>query len=249
MKILVMIPAYNEQESIMNVINEIKKNYSSAEYVVINDCSKDNTKTLLKENRAEYIDLPFNLGIGGGVQTGYLYALENDYDVAIQVDGDGQHDTVILHKMVDILEHGEADIVIGSRFIEKQGFLSTPLRRMGILFLSKIIKLTTGKKIYDVTSGLRAVNRKLIKLYADEYPVDYPEPEAIVRAAMEGYCIKEIPVCMKEREHGESSIHFRSSVYYMIKVSLAIFLCRFANKQYYRQSKCVDKFKGSDKKL
>ena len=230
MKALVMIPAYNEQDSIMKVINELKANAPDMDYLVINDCSTDNTKTVLQQNQAEYLDLPFNLGIGGGVQAGYLYALEHGYDIAVQVDGDGQHDTAVLQKMVQMIQHKEADAVIGSRFIEKKGFLSTPLRRVGITFLSVIIRLLTGKRIYDVTSGLRAVNQKLIALYAKEYPVDYPEPEAIVRAAMGGYIIKEIPVHMKEREYGKSSIQFFQSVYYMVKVTLAVILCSLENK-------------------
>jgi len=230
MKVLVMIPAYNEQDNILEVLEDLKKNCPVAGYIVINDCSKDATKALLKENGAEFIDLPLHLGIGGGVQTGYMYALEYGYDIAVQVDGDGQHDTAALQQMIRILEQGEADAVIGSRFLEKKGFLSTPFRRAGISFLSWMIRLVTGRQIYDVTSGFRAVNRKLIELYAGEYSVDYPEPEAVVRAVMEGCEIKEIPVCMKERKHGESSIHFIQSVYYMIKVTLAIFLCRLANK-------------------
>lgn len=171
---------------------------------------------------------PVNLGIGGTVQGGYVYALKNGYDIAIQVDGDGQHDISYLKDMIEPIEKGEADIVIGSRFIEKQGFQSSAGRRFGINFLSRLIKLCTAIQIKDVTSGFRAVNHKFIKIYADDYPQDYPEPEAIVAGVMHGGVIKEIPVMMKERTGGASSINLRKSVYYMIKVSLAIIICRIS---------------------
>lgn len=231
MKVLVMIPAYNEEENIKNVILKLKKDYPEADYVVINDCSKDGTLEELKKIKANYIDLPLNLGIGGGVQTGYKYALQNNYDIAIQVDGDGQHDTAYLKTVIEPIEEGKADIVIGSRFIKKEGFQSSELRRLGINILSTLIKVCCGTKVLDVTSGLRAVNRKYIELYAKEYPVDYPEPEAIVRASLEGAKIYEVPVVMKERIAGSSSISSWKSVYYMLKVSLAIIMCRLSNKR------------------
>lgn len=180
---------------------------------------------------ASYLNLPVNLGIGGGVQTGYKYALLNDYDIAVQIDGDGQHDTKYLQKVIQPILDGEKDIVIGSRFLEKEGFQSSGLRRAGITFLSMLIRMCCGVKVYDVTSGFRAVNREYIKLYAEDYPVDYPEPEAIVMAALNGAAIGEVPVIMRERESGESSISAARSVYYMIKVSLAVILCRFTHKK------------------
>lgn len=228
MRVLVIIPAYNEQDSIMKVINDLRRDYPRADYVVINDCSRDRTKQVLRENKASYLDLPLNLGIGGGVQTGYRYALENGYDIAVQVDGDGQHDTAELGRMVELIEEG-ADIVIGSRFMEKEGFQSTAMRRAGIVFLSNLIRMVTGKRILDVTSGFRAVNRTYMELYAKDYPSDYPEPEAIVMALREGADIRETPVQMRGREYGKSSINFHKSIYYMIKVSLAICLCCLAN--------------------
>lgn len=164
-KVLVIIPAYNEQDSIMKVIDGLRRDYPRADYVVINDCSRDRTKEVLRENGASYLDLPLNVGIGGGVQAGYRYALENGYDIAIQVDGDGQHDTAGLGRMVELIESG-ADIVIGSRFVEKEGFQSTAMRRAGIVFLSGLIRIVTGKRILDVTSGFRAVNRTYMELYA-----------------------------------------------------------------------------------
>lgn len=230
-KILVIIPAYNEQDSIINVINKLKNDCPRADYVVINDCSKDNTLSVLKENNTSFVNLPINLGIGGGVQTGYKYALENGYDIAIQIDGDGQHDTAYLDKVIAPIEEGVADIAIGSRFIDKEGFQSSGMRRAGIKFLSALIKICCGTKVRDVTSGFRAVNRKYIKMYAYDYPTDYPEPEAIVQASVDGARIAEVPVIMKERETGQSSIYAWKSIYYMIKVSLAIIICRISKRR------------------
>lgn len=228
MKILIIIPAYNEAENIEKLINDIRESCPFADYLVVNDCSKDETEEILHRVDANYMCNSVNLGIGGTVQGGYVYALKNGYDIAIQVDGDGQHDISYLKNMVEPIEKGEADIVIGSRFIEKQGFQSSAGRRFGINFLSSLIKLCTGIRVRDVTSGFRAVNRKFIKIYADDYPQDYPEPEAIVVGVMHGGVIKEIPVMMKERGGGTSSINLWKSIYYMIKVSLAIITCRIS---------------------
>lgn len=192
---------------------------------MINDCSVDQTDAVLRKIHASYVKLPVNLGIGGAVQTGYLYALQNQYDVAVQIDGDGQHDTLYLKTVIQPIIEGKADIVIGSRFLDKKGFQSSQMRRFGIGFLSRLIKICCGAEIKDVTSGFRAVNRKFIQLYANEYAMDYPEPIAIVRAALEGARIVEAPVVMKERQGGKSSISARKSFYYMIKVSLDIILC------------------------
>jgi len=227
MKILIIIPAYNEGKNIERVVDNLIKNYPQYDYVIINDCSTDQTKEIIKNNRYNYIDLPVNLGIGGGVQTGYKYALENEYDIAIQMDGDGQHNPQYYYQAVKLIENGQADVVIGSRFLEKEGFQSSKLRRIGITFLSKLIKIICGADIKDVTSGYRIVDRKFIKIYANEYAQDYPEPEAIVNAKINKAIIKEIPVIMNERIGGESSISPLKSVYYMIKVTLAIIIYRF----------------------
>lgn len=226
MKVLIIIPAYNEEKNIKSVVDNLKKNYPQFDYVVINDCSVDNTKYILEEKNYNYIDLPVNLGIGGGVQTGYKYALQNGYDIAIQMDGDGQHDPRYFEEIVQLVQCGKADIAIGSRFITKEGFQSTRLRRIGIIFLSNLIKFVTKRKIKDVTSGYRVVNKKFIEIYANEYAQDYPEPEAIVNGAMNDAKIIEYPVIMKEREGGESSISLIKSIYYMIKVSIAILIYR-----------------------
>lgn len=227
-KVLIIIPAYNEAENIEKVVDNIIQNFPQYDYVVINDGSRDNTRDVCKKRGYQFVNLSINLGIGGAVQTGYKYARDKGYKVAVQIDGDGQHDISYLEKMLPYLESGKADIVIGSRFIEKEGFQSSAARRTGIKILSALIFMCTGCRVKDVTSGFRAVNEKYINIYAENYPNDYPEPEAIVAAVMHGGVIKEYPVVMRERENGTSSINFMKSVYYMIKVSLAILVCRIS---------------------
>lgn len=224
MKKLVIIPAYNESINILNTVRDIREKASDFDYVVINDCSKDDTLNVLKENNLNYINLPVNLGIGGAVQTGYKYAYDYGYEIAVQVDGDGQHDPAYLSQLLNTLVDQKADMVIGSRFITNQGFQSTFMRRVGIVYFTKLIKKLTGKKITDPTSGFRMVNSNVIELFAMQYPKDYPEPESIVTLLKKGKKIVEVPVQMKARQGGESSINMINSVYYMIKVSLAILI-------------------------
>lgn len=227
-KVLIIIPAYNEAENIERVVDNIVENFSGYDYIVVNDGSKDNTVDVCRKRKYNFLDLSINLGIGGAVQTGYKYAKDNGYDIAVQIDGDGQHDIAYLENMLQYLISGEADIVIGSRFIEFEGFQSSAARRTGIKILSTLIFMCTGCKVRDVTSGFRAVNKRFIDIYARSYPNDYPEPEAIVAAVMQGGKIKECPVIMRERENGTSSINFVKSIYYMIKVTLAILVCRLS---------------------
>lgn len=227
-KVLIMIPAHNEEANIKRVIESCEKKCPYCDFLVINDCSQDKTEQILDSEKAAYISLPINLGIGGAIQAGYRYARKYNYDIAIQVDGDNQHDVSYIDDMVRTIDEESADIVIGSRFIKKEGFQSSTTRRMGINFLSFLIFLCTGEKVHDVTSGFRAVNRYFIDFYANNYPDDYPEPEAIVAAVMHKGKIKEIPVVMHERNGGKSSITFKRSIYYMIKVSLAIIICRIS---------------------
>ena len=222
MKKLVVIPAYNESENIVNTVKDILDNAPDYDYVVINDCSTDHTLEVLKSNNINYLNLPINLGIGGAVQTGYKYALENDYDYVVQFDGDGQHDAKSLKTMEKELENESADMVIGSRFINNQGFQSSRMRRIGIAFFTVLIKWLTRQKITDPTSGLRLINHKVLALFAADYPSDYPEPETAVSVLKKGYRVKEVPVIMRERQGGESSINFWKSGWYMIKVTLAI---------------------------
>ena len=225
MRLLVIIPAYNEEGNILHTLEDLKKEFPQADTLVVNDCSKDSTLRILKENGVNYTDLPVNLGIGGAVQAGYLYAAQNGYDIAVQFDGDGQHRADCLEKLIQPIIDGKADMTVGSRFLpesNQDGFQSSAARRFGIRLLSFLIKLVTGKKIYDVTSGFRAVNRKLTEFYSENYAQDFPEPEAIVMAVNNGFTVTEVPVIMNERAAGKSSIRALGSVYYMIKVSLAI---------------------------
>lgn len=226
MKRLVIIPAYNEEGNLEKTINDITENAPGFDYVIINDCSTDNTLEMCRHHGFHYLNLPVNLGIGGAVQTGYRYAFYHGYDLAVQFDGDGQHSAAHLEDMAKVLEKSGADMVIGSRFIEKEGFQSSGLRRVGIRYFTMLIRLLTGKTITDPTSGMRMVNRKLLEKFTNEYPKDYPEPESVVTILSENYKVKEVPVIMNEREEGVSSISLRNSVYYMIKVSFAILIAR-----------------------
>ena len=231
MRTLVIIPAYNEEGAILDTIRNLKKNNEGVDYIIIDDCSKDNTLKICKENNLNVIHLPVNLGIGGAVQTGYKYAYENNYDIAIQMDADGQHDAKYISALIQKVEEGY-DLVIGSRFIEKQGFQSTFVRRMGINLYSFIIKLFTKKVIKDTTSGYRAVNSKIIKMFARSYPVDYPEPETNAYIAKNNFKIVELPMEMKTRDTGSSSITPIKSIYYAAKVGLAVMLaCIFKNRE------------------
>lgn len=226
MKKLIIIPAYNEEANIEKTVESILRDSSGFDYVIINDCSRDNTRKICEEKGYNIVNLPINLGIGGAVQTGYKYAVRNGYDMAVQVDGDGQHDPKFLEEMAVYLEEHDVDMVIGSRFIEKQGFQSSGLRRVGIRFFTFLIKMLTGEKITDPTSGLRMVGRNVLQIFAEEYPKDYPEPETVVGILRRGMKVEEIPVIMHEREGGVSSISMKKSIYYMIKVSLAIIIER-----------------------
>ncbi len=224
MKKIVIIPAYNEISNIRTTVQDILDHAPGFDYVIINDCSQDGTMRFCTEQGMNIINLPVNLGIGGAVQTGYLYAWRNGYDVAVQFDGDGQHDASYLNEMADFLQEQQADMVIGSRYIKKEGFQSSGIRQFGIRYFSALIKLLTGKRVTDPTSGMRMVNRDVMKIYSEDYPVDYPEPESVVTILRMGKKVSEIPVIMRERQGGVSSISPRKAVYYMIKVTLAILM-------------------------
>lgn len=225
-KILLIIPAYNEEENILNTCKKIEEFEQKLDYIVINDGSTDNTEKILRENNINHIQLVRNLGIGGAVQTGYKYAYENNYDIAIQFDGDGQHDVNYVPQICDPLNNGQADICIGTRYLDKNSskFQSTFMRRLGANIISMFIKIFTGKKITDPTSGFRAVNKKVIEEFAENYPTEYPEPESTVSLLVNGYNVKEVPVSMNERIGGVSSIRFLKTADYMVKVVLAIII-------------------------
>jgi glycosyltransferase involved in cell wall biosynthesis len=223
-KTIILIPAFNEEDAILSTISNLKKYKPDINYLIINDASTDNTETICKENNLNYISLPFNLGIGGAIQTGFQYAIENGYDIGIQFDGDGQHNPEYIEDLIKPIKDEEAEMVIGSRFIDKVGFQSSKSRRLGIIILNIIIHLVTGFNIKDSTSGFRAFNKRMMSFLYKDYPKDYPEPECVVMAKRKGFRIKEIPVIMNEREGGESSISSFKSIYYMIKVSLAVLI-------------------------
>lgn len=228
MKKIIIIPAFNEALNLENLMTELKRCAIGYDYIIINDGSLDNTRKICDKMNLNCIHLPINSGIGAAVQTGYKYAYQNEYDIAIQIDGDGQHGVDYLDAVIRPIERGEADVVIGSRFIEKKGFQSSFSRRVGIKFLSDLILACTGTRVKDVTSGYRAVNKKFIEVYANDYSRDYPEPEAIVTAVMHKGRIKEMAVEMRERQGGTSSINLGKSFYYMIKVTLAILVKRLS---------------------
>ena len=226
-KVLIIIPAYNEEGNILKVyksiINYNKKYKTNYNVIVINDCSLDKTSEICHKNNIPVIDLVHNLGIGGAVQTGYKYAFMNNYDIAVQFDGDGQHNIEYVKKIIDPIINSKADMVIGSRFIENvDTFQSTFMRRLGIKIISFFIKLFTKKKVYDTTSGFRACGKDIIKKFKNNYSIEYPEPITTVELLKEGYKIDEVSVKMNEREKGLSSIHTWKKVYYMINVILSI---------------------------
>lgn len=229
-KILILVPAFNEGENILHVIKEIESCIPQAKVLIINDGSTDGTCEILRGRGYAYLDLCTNLGIGGGMQAGYQYAVKYGYDIVVQQDGDGQHDPAYIYKALRVMEDSEADIVIGSRFLnrEKKGFQSTRVRRWGIVWLNTLINIVCGVRVTDATSGYRVVNRKYAEIYAQDYPLDYPEPEAIVTAALKGARIVEFPVVMRERKSGRSSINLKRSAYYVLKVSLAIVMVKLS---------------------
>ncbi|MFD1900359.1 glycosyltransferase family 2 protein [Enterococcus termitis] len=237
MRILLIIPAYNEEETILNTIQSIEqfkeankeKLSYTIDYVVVNDGSTDKTQVILNQHQINSIHLIMNLGIGGAVQTGYRYAEENNYDIAVQFDGDGQHDIYSLDAVVQPIIKQQADFVIGSRFLpnEKAAFQTTFMRRVGIKILSFLIYLSSGKKIYDVTSGYRACNQEIIAYFSKKYPTSYPEPESTVHLLKKKFRIKEVAANMMERSGGQSSIRAFTSVRYMFEVSIAILVSSF----------------------
>jgi len=223
LKTLIIVPCYNERETITSLYHEICEK-TPYDVIVVNDCSTDDSREVLLREKIPHLDLPLNLGIGGAVQTGYRYALYKGYDIAVQVDGDGQHDPGQVDQLVTPIESGEADLVIGSRYIGKEGFQSSVMRRFGIRFFKVLIYCLSGKVITDATSGFRAANRKTMKLFDIHYASDYPEPESNILAIKNKLKVIEIPVTMCERQGGKSSINALQPIYYMFKVSLGIII-------------------------
>lgn len=224
-RIALIIPAYNEADNLADLLKSIKlESHSDLELVpiVVNDCSTDNSYYIAVENGADALDLPVNIGIGGCVQTGMKYAYENGFEYAVQVDGDGQHPPREIAKLYECMLKTKANVVIGSRFIVKKGFQSSASRRFGIQYLKKLIQLLTGKIITDATSGFRLYDHKALAAISNDYPDEYPEPEALIYFHKTGLSVQETAVEMENRKAGKSSISTIQSFYYLWKVSLAI---------------------------
>lgn len=223
LKKLVIIPAYNEENSIGAVIEDIHQYAPDMDIVVVNDGSSDRTAEIASLHQAVVLNMPFNVGIGGGMQTGYRYALEHNYDIAIQMDADGQHCAAELPRLCAQME--DYDLVIGSRYVEETAYQSSMMRRVGMIFFSGLIRMITGQRFTDTTSGFRAANRNVIALYAMYYPMDYPEVESIVYLKRKGCRLTEVKTEMRSRQAGKSSITPFRSIYYMIKVTLSVVMC------------------------
>ena len=231
MKTILIIPAYNEEKNILNTYNSImnynQKNKDKYDVIVINDGSCDKTSEICHENGIPVIDLVHNLGIGGAVQTGYKYAYLKGYDIAVQFDGDGQHNVDYVKNIIEPIKNKEADLVIGSRFVSNiNTFKSSRLRRMGIKLISSFMKFTTGKRIFDTTSGFRACSKALIKDFSLSYPPEYPEPITTAEILRKNYVVKEVPVEMNERMAGVSSIRSWKNAYYMVNVCLSLLVIK-----------------------
>lgn len=223
-RILIVIPCFNEEAAVAAVVTDINrvkaKHELTLDVLAINDCSTDNTLTVLQTLDCLYLDLPVNLGIGGAMQTGYKYAWRNGYDIAVQMDGDGQHPAYELMSILQPIMENRADVVIGSRFLTKEGFQSSAMRRLGINYFRWLNRTLVGQTIYDSTSGFRAFNRRTLAVVNKYYPDEYPEPEAIVQFGLSNLKMLEVPVQMRERQGGVSSINNGQAIYYMLKVTL-----------------------------
>ncbi len=224
MRIAAIVPAHNEARNLPRLASALRTHAPAVDVCVVDDGSSDDTAEVAASFGWNVLRLPMNVGIGSAVQAGYLWASRKGYDVAVQIDGDGQHDPSFLEALVEPLRAGRADVVVGSRFLASRGYRSTALRRAGIAYLSWFLRLRCGARVTDPTSGFRAANRDAIGLFARYYPSDYPEPEAIALARRAGLRVSEVPVEMHDREHGESSITAARTLYYLVKVSLALVL-------------------------
>jgi len=224
MKILIIVPAYNEEKSLHGVIRDLRDHGPQADILVVNDGSRDRTEIIARDLGVKVLGLSFNLGIGGAMQTGYRYAEQKGYDIAIQFDGDGQHVATEVQTLLDGLRQGRADIVVGSRFLQPGEYRPSFFRKLGIWIFSVVLSAILRMRVTDTTSGFRAANRRVIEFFARTYPEDYPEVESLVLLHRAGMTIGEVPVVMRDRTEGRSSITPIRSVYYMIKVLLAVFI-------------------------
>jgi glycosyltransferase involved in cell wall biosynthesis len=224
---IAIVPAYNEERNIGRVVAELRVFDPSLDVVVVSDGSSDRTAESAAAAGARVLRLPFNLGIGGAVQTGFRYAWEHGYDLAVRCDGDGQHVPSELPKVIEPVVAGDADIAVGSRFVAGEGYRSSPSRRIGIRLLATVVSAIARQRVTDTTSGFQALNRRALELFAADYPHDYPEVEGMVMTIKHRLRLVEVPVRMREREHGSSSITAVRSVYYMARVLTALFIGLF----------------------
>ena len=220
-KTLIIIPAYNEEGSVARVIENIRRDVPDADILVVNDGSRDRTARQARESGAMVMNLPYNMGIGSAVQSGFLFAKEKGYHFAVQVDGDGQHPASEIPRLLAALTNG-VDMSIGSRFVQNTKYRAPFLRSVGIKIFSFLVTMLVGKRVYDTTSGFRAINRKAILLLTETYPHDYPEVEALITLHRNGMRFVEVPIEMNYRQEGKSSISAKAGVYYMLKVTLAV---------------------------
>ncbi len=223
-RVLIIVPAFNEEKSIQKVLTSIKEKAPNKDILVINDGSRDKTATIAKRCAVNVVSVPYNLGIGGAVQTGLLFAKEKNYDVAIQIDADGQHNPDEIEKLLTTIETNNADMVLGSRFLHKTNYHSTYLRKLGNKIFSDLIAMVTKQRFSDSTSGFRAWNRRAINFLATNYPTEFPEPESLVILKKHGFKIEEVSVEMNERQGGESSVTKFKAIYFMISISIAILI-------------------------
>ncbi len=229
-KTLIIVPAFNEEGAIAGVVRNIRDQVPGADILVVNDGSRDRTARNARESGVMVINLAYNMGIGGAVQSGFLFAKEKGYHIAVQVDGDGQHPASAIPRLLAALDDG-ADVAIGSRFVQPTGYQPPFLRAMGIKIFSFLVSLIAGRKVCDTTSGFRALNRRALLLLSETYPHDYPEVEALITLHRHGFRFVEVPVKMNYRRDGESSISLASGAYYMLKVTLAILVAMLKRRR------------------
>lgn len=220
--LLIIMPSYNEADNLTAAVLDLRENLSDVDILVVDDGSTDRTKEVALDLGCRLLKLPFNIGIGGAVQTGYKYAYEKGYAFAVQFDGDGQHSAKSLPKMISVAKSGSWDLVIGSRYLEDNEYFTPLARRMGMVIFSRIVSMVVHQKITDSTSGFRVLSRRAIEFCANNYPADYPEVEVIPQLYFAGLTITEVPAGMKKRQRGKSSITWSKAIYYMVKVVLAI---------------------------
>jgi glycosyltransferase involved in cell wall biosynthesis len=225
--ILIVIPAFNEEATIREVVLGVRRSLPQVDILVVNDGSTDATGTISRSEGVILLNHPYNMGIGATMQTGFLYALKTGYDTVVQIDGDGQHNPESLPSLIRPILEKRCNLVIGSRYLSEEGFKSTLPRQLGIKFFTCLIWVFTGKKVTDPTSGFRAMDRKILELFSDEYPSDYPEVEALVTAYKQGLTFQEVKTTMRHRQGGTSSIGLLSALYYMVKVSLSVSISMF----------------------